>query len=292
MAAAPGVAEPQLKLGYNKRVNSANALPEVRQSQLLQYSAPIARKRRVAAPVYVEMRNIRCTPRVDAIQSRVMTSVSHSSANRSICGQEERNIPEAGDEEFVQGQVIKYVPQSYKDALRRQFVSAAESYCGTSYSQLDCCGLVRECVHSLPQFGFRLDRCDQGVMYDSLQEHSIQQREMRPGDLIFYASSFVDQEKAPKRHGMVHIEIYLGPDEQSIGSRSAGWSYEEPSMSREPGKRSGTKRSGVGIYKTFKCVSKKWRRPTHKFCSIEPWLEGTCKLPANFTRKRNQRLGI
>ena len=60
-----------------------------------------------------------------------------------------------------------------KELLRKQFVAQAKKHLGEPYTQTDCCGLVRECVHELPGFGFRLSKCDQGVMYDTLMNHSI-----------------------------------------------------------------------------------------------------------------------
>ena len=80
------------------------------------------------------------------------------------------------------------------ERLRMQFVAKAKSYVGKKYDALDCCGLVRECVHKLSHFGFRcvavastwtkrcflivsyifrLDRCNQGVMFDTLNRYFV-----------------------------------------------------------------------------------------------------------------------
>ena len=45
-----------------------------------------------------------------------------------------------------------------------------------------------------------------------LQEGVIEKWQLQPGDLIFYEAEYRDVTKAPKRHSIVHVEIYLGPD--------------------------------------------------------------------------------
>ena len=175
---------------------------------------------------------------------------------------------------------------SKREALRKQFIKVAKNHIGEPYAQTDCCRLVRLCVNSLPQFGFRLDKADQGVMYDTLQGVQIPQHQLRPGDLIFYAADYRDPEKAPKRHNMAHIEIYLGPGERCIGSRSACWSYEDRSRCRETSKVSGVQLSGVQIYESFRCISRKWFRPRHVFVSLDQWLDGQCEFPVDFIEQR------
>lgn len=75
---------------------------------------------------------------------------------------------------------------------RALFCQQALRYVGTDYDTIDCCGLVRQCVHDLPELfnGFRLDRCNQGVMLETLNGDGVisDPRDMRPGDLIFYIS--------------------------------------------------------------------------------------------------------
>ena len=101
----------------------------------------------------------------------------------------------------------------YRDKLRASFVKKAKQYIGRTYSELNCCGLVRQCVHDLPLFGFRLDTCNQGVMFDSLKAHEIEAKDLKPGDLIFYKGEYLDEHKEPKMHDIVHVEIFLGhPD--------------------------------------------------------------------------------
>ena len=151
-------------------------------------------------------------------------------------------------------------------------------------------GLVRECVHQLPQFGFRLEKCDQGVMYETLQTQSIPKSRLRPGDLIFYAGEYRDPEKAPKRHQMVHIEIYLGPGDRSIGSRSACWQYIDKGLKKETSELSGVQLSGVQVYQSYLCVSRKWFPPQVTYCSLDKWLEGQCQLPQDFIEKRKGKL--
>jgi hypothetical protein len=47
-------------------------------------------------------------------------------------------------------------------------------------------------------------------MYEALINHRIPENELKPGDLIFYTATYKDEEKQPKRNGVVHVEIFLG----------------------------------------------------------------------------------
>ena len=76
-------------------------------------------------------------------------------------------------------------------AGRRRFVEEALRNIGADYDTIDCCGLVRLCVHALPDVfnGFRLDRCNQGVMLETLKHAMITDpRDLQLGDLIFYSA--------------------------------------------------------------------------------------------------------
>ena len=76
-------------------------------------------------------------------------------------------------------------------AGRRRFVEEALRNVGADYNTTDCCGLVRLCVHALPDVfnGFRLDRCNQGVMLETLKHAVITDpRDLQLGDLIFYSA--------------------------------------------------------------------------------------------------------
>ena len=181
-----------------------------------------------------------------------------------------------------------------KAQIRERFLNKAKSLVGVRYSSIDCCGLVRKCVHALPkEFPFRLDVCNQGVMFEMLngQGGVISQQEMKPGDLIFYKAQYVDKMKQMKRNGIVHVEIYLGGG-RSVGSRDDGWIYEgeHPDMGRC------TEESGVKIYKTWRVLSRRWeRRPAveHFFRSIDPWMEDQVTvaqvLPADIRHLQQER---
>jgi len=109
-------------------------------------------------------------------------------------------------------------------AARRTFVEQALAYVGCDYDTIDCCGLVRICVHALPGIfhGFRLDRCNQGVMLDTLRHGVISDpRQLQLGDLIFYCADYRDPKKKPKRHRCVHVEIYLGKEGADYGRARA-----------------------------------------------------------------------
>ena len=74
---------------------------------------------------------------------------------------------------------------------RRRFVEQALRHVGKSYEAVDCCALVRLCVHALPKLfnGLRFDRCNQGIMLETLQHAVITDpHELRFGDLIFYTA--------------------------------------------------------------------------------------------------------
>ena len=43
--------------------------------------------------------------------------------------------------------------------------------------------------------------------------------EMRPGDLVFVSGTYFNEQRKQQRHGMVHVEIWLGDGEKTVGAR-------------------------------------------------------------------------
>jgi hypothetical protein len=75
---------------------------------------------------------------------------------------------------------------------------------------LDCCSLVRRCVHDLKsEFGFELGPWNQGYMFDTLPV-KIAAQDLLPGDLIFVQGRYHDSKKKRPLHDIVHVEIFVG----------------------------------------------------------------------------------
>jgi len=84
---------------------------------------------------------------------------------------------------------------------------------------------------------------------------------MKPGDLIFYSATFYEKpgkkKKRKQKHDMVHVEIYLGPEDQSIGAR---WN-----------------KGVIQIFDTYKFKSTNYYDIVFHYRSLETWLDGVCK---------------
>eukprot|EP00697_Spironema_sp_BW2_P010568 gnl/Spiro4/25891_TR12895_c0_g1_i1.p1 gnl/Spiro4/25891_TR12895_c0_g1~~gnl/Spiro4/25891_TR12895_c0_g1_i1.p1 ORF type:complete len:305 (-),score=60.98 gnl/Spiro4/25891_TR12895_c0_g1_i1:115-1029(-) len=160
-------------------------------------------------------------------------------------------------------------------ALREKFIQTAMKYIGTPYAKkyctpdspqynsplfLDCCGLVRQAQRDLAdEFGFRLGRWNQCYQFDTLPVRYSSHTELKPGDLIFYTATFYEHiTLKPQKHGLVHVEIFLGGEsgESTVASRSA--------------------RGTVQVYDSFRFVSQNYHSVQHYFCSLDPWLRGEC----------------
>lgn len=124
----------------------------------------------------------------------------------------------------------------FKEKLRAKFLETVKKYFGVPYAKrywkegeehfnapifLDCCALVRQAVYDLrDEFGFQLDRWNQAYQYDTLPI-SLEEKEMKPGDLIFYSGTYYNTKLRAQKHDMVHVEVFTGGEtgEQSIGAR-------------------------------------------------------------------------
>ena len=78
---------------------------------------------------------------------------------------------------------------------------------------LDCCALIRQAVYDLrDDFGFVLDKWNQSYQFDTLPIE-LEEKELRPGDLIFYSADYFNPKIKDFPHKMVHVEIYVGAGE-------------------------------------------------------------------------------
>ena len=165
--------------------------------------------------------------------------------------------------------------QAERDELRAKFVEQIKSYIGTPYSKkyavkgaarcLDCCNLVRRAVLDLKtDFGFTIGHWNQSYQFDTLPQE-LPPEQLRPGDLIFWSATYNDPTKKPRKHDMVHVEVFLGGEsgEQTIGSRST-----DPSSFH-----------GVAYHESYKSYAERCTA-SHDFKlyfrSIDHWLNGVC----------------
>ncbi|XP_039364968.1 inactive polyglycylase TTLL10 [Mauremys reevesii] len=160
----------------------------------------------------------------------------------------------------------------YRWQLRMKFLEQAKSYIGVPYAKkyhepgtpeyespffLDCCGLIRRVVRDLQsEFGFCIGPGNQAYQYDTLPITLPSEEHMKPGDLIFISGTYFDPERRRQFHDIVHVEIWLGSGERSLGAR---W-----------------KRGRLQIFDSYRFVSPSYRDMEYHFKSIETWLQGTC----------------
>lgn len=121
---------------------------------------------------------------------------------------------------------------------------------------LDCCALVRQAVQDLQEeFGFVIGKWNQAYQIDTLPI-VLNKEELKPGDLIFYEGEYYSNRSKPQKHNMVHVEVYLGPNEECIGSR-----YH---------------RGSVSIFPSYQFTSTTWKLVNYHFRSLDSWLSGVC----------------
>lgn len=168
------------------------------------------------------------------------------------------------------------------ERLRKRFVETCKGYIGVPYGRkhhdpdepdynaplfLDCCGLVRRAVQDLQEdFGFRIGRWNQAYQFESLPK-VISFEDAKPGDLVFVEGVYNDEQRAPQRHNIVHVEVFIGGEtgEATIGSR---WSKSVPEEDKV---------RGVQIHTSYKYFSKKYEIKAYHFRSLDTWLHGTCR---------------
>lgn len=163
--------------------------------------------------------------------------------------------------------------QQHCAELRNKFVEQAKTYLGVPYAKkywtpeepeynahlfLDCCGLVRQVLRDLRKdLGFKCGRWNQAYQYDTLPTSLHGPEEAKPGDLVFISGIYNNPKAKRQIHDIVHVEIWLGEGEKTIGAR---W-----------------QRGHVQVFDSYKFEPKAYHSPVYKFKSIDTWLHGTCK---------------
>ncbi|CAG5125033.1 unnamed protein product [Candidula unifasciata] len=160
------------------------------------------------------------------------------------------------------------------EELREKIIAQAKKYFGVPYARkywpphspeyaspifLDCCGLVRQVMRDLQtEMGFQLGPWNQAYMYDTLPD-TVAKDQMKPGDLVFMSGVYVNPKRTYKRqlHNMVHVEIWLGEGDKTIGSR---WNN---------GK--------VQVFDSYQFSPKSFTSEQYIFKSIDTWLMGICR---------------
>ena len=164
--------------------------------------------------------------------------------------------------------------------LRNKFIYRLLSYIGTPYAKryhkpwcvyyrrklfLDCCGLVRRVLRDLTSdFQFLIGPWNQAYMYDTLPMKLSNTGQLQPGDLVFVSATYFDPKRKRQIHDMVHVEVWLGDGEKTIGSR---WF-----------------KGTVQVLDSYQFVSKSYYDMKYHFCSIDTWLGGVCR---SFCLKHN-----
>ena len=146
---------------------------------------------------------------------------------------------------------------------------------------LDCCGLVRRVLLDLKEdFGFTIGRWNQAYMYDTLPIELDGPEEMKPGDLVFVSAVYNNPKckyfnsstvtivtpamlmiAKQQKHNMVHVEIWLGDGNRTVGAR---W-----------------QKGVVEVHDSYEYVSKSYHSMKYHFHSIDTWLNGICKSFCN-----------
>ena len=146
---------------------------------------------------------------------------------------------------------------------------------------LDCCGLVRRVLLDLKEdFGFTIGRWNQAYMYDTLPIELDGPEEMKPGDLVFVSAVYNNLKckyfnsstvtivtpamlmvAKQQKHNMVHVEIWLGDGNRTVGAR---W-----------------QKGVVEVHDSYEYVSKSYHSMKYHFHSIDTWLNGICKSFCN-----------
>ena len=93
----------------------------------------------------------------------------------------------------------------------------------------------------------------------------VQPEALQPGDLIFWSATYNDPAKKPRKHNLVHVEVFIGGEsgEATIGSRST-----DPQSFK-----------GVAVHESYRSYAANCTA-SHSFQlffrSIDTWLDGIC----------------
>eukprot|EP00392_Amoebophrya_sp_AT5.2_P014658 g14819.t1 len=177
------------------------------------------------------------------------SSASSSSLQENFRKFRQQKLAEAREKKKQGVDKKKTRPQAEKDALRAKWVAQLKKYLGVPYAKryypaedypedyergdfLDCCGILRQASADLEgEWGWKLGRWNQTYQFalspkgfpaaNSMNDNYdiASEQELKPGDLIFYEAEYHDQWRKPQHWNITHIEVYLGPEKQTIGSR-------------------------------------------------------------------------
>ena len=132
---------------------------------------------------------------------------------------------------------------------------------------LDCCGLIRRvCQDLVEDFGFLIGPGNQAYQFETCPVE-VEEKDLKPGDLVFTAGTYFKEGKKPQKHNMVHVEIFIGGGEsgmRTIGARR--------------------QRGVVEIHDSYKYTSKSYTVEKQYLRSLDTWLSGDCtpKLDPNY----------
>jgi hypothetical protein len=174
---------------------------------------------------------------------------------------------------------------SQMQQLRDLFLDRCKSYYGTPYHQkyhdgndpckcgkegctlfqspifLDCCGLVRQVLRDLrEEFGFDTGPWNQAYQFDTLPIRYESWDQMKPGDLVFAEGKYVKEGVKPQKGDIVHVEVFLGGGPEGKSVCGARWN-----------------KGVVQEFDSYDFAPKSWTLTKWHFCSIDTWLEGTCR---------------
>ncbi|KAM6434375.1 uncharacterized protein PHA67_000284 [Liasis olivaceus] len=169
-----------------------------------------------------------------------------------------------------------------------KFLQQARRYIGTPYAKkyhqprsleyesplfLDCCGFIRRVMRDLAEdFGFYMSSGNQAYQYDTLPITVPSEDHLKPGDLIFTSGVYFDPQRKRQPHDIVHVEIWLGEGERSLGAR---W-----------------KRGRLQAFDSYKFISSSYGDVKYHFKSIETWLRGICVRQASVRRRLLSNLSV
>ena len=100
---------------------------------------------------------------------------------------------------------------------------------------------------------------------------------MRPGDLVFISGTYFSERSKQQRHGMVHVEIWMGQGEKTVGARwQRGRQVDlQGDLHREVTVSVCVCR--VEVHESYQFVSKSYHSMQYHFRSIDTWLQGVCR---------------
>ena len=119
---------------------------------------------------------------------------------------------------------------------------------------------------------------------------------MKPGDLVFISATYYNPKGAyiklmqinvrlsscyflakKQRHDIVHVEIWVGDGEKTLGARWQKGVYEHSMLRLSSQLILCTLFNRVEIHDSYKFVSKSYHSMKFHFRSIDTWLAGECQ---------------